>query len=271
MNTTIMVTGGTGTLGSLVVPLLRERGASVRVLSRHEHEPEPGGGVDYVTCDLREGTGVGKNGIGKAGIEQTLGGVGTILHLAGGPKGDDVATANLMRAAKNTGVEHVVLISVIGADRMPLGYFTAKHGAEQAVADSGIPWTTVRVAQVDSLLLTIVKAMAKLPLLIDPGGLRAQPVDGRDVAERLVELTLGASAGLVPDLTGPAVYSLADLARDYLRSVGKRRPTLRLRIPGKAGRAYRDGANLSLTGATVGTRTWEDFLAGQTAEVQRVR
>lgn len=34
-----------------------------------------------------------------------------------------------------------------------------------------------------------------------------------------------------------------------------------VRIPGKAGRAYRAGDNLTLDGAEIGKRTWEDFLA----------
>ena len=97
--------------------------------------------------------------------------------------------------------------------------------------------------------------MAKLPVIPVPGGLRFQPVDSRDVAARLVELTLGSPAGLVPDLTGPTVYGLPDLLNGYLKAHGKRRPMLPVRMPGKAGRAYRAGENLSLTATTVGKRT----------------
>jgi uncharacterized protein YbjT (DUF2867 family) len=91
--------------------------------------------------------------------------------------------------------------------------------------------------------------------------LRLQPVDARDVAERLVELALGEPAGLVPDLVGPKVYTMGELSRAYLRATGKHRLSMPIRIPGKAGKVYRAGGNLTLSGATVGTRTWEDFLA----------
>jgi uncharacterized protein YbjT (DUF2867 family) len=94
-----------------------------------------------------------------------------------------------------------------------------------------------------------------------PGGLRFQPVDARDVATRLVDLTLDQPAGLVPDLAGPTVYPMGDLVRGYLRARGKRRLTMPVRMPGKAGRAYRAADNLTLAGADLGTRTWEDFLA----------
>ena len=249
MTSPILVTGGTGTLGRLVVPLLRESGRDVRVLSRHGRAS--GDGVEYVTCDLVKGE----------GIEAALDGVETVLHLAGGPKGDDEATRRLARAAARAGVRHLVYISVIGADRVPLGWFRSKLRAEQAVAGCGVPWTTLRAAQFHDLVLTVVEKMAKLPVVPVPGGLRFQPVDAREVAARIVELTLGEPAGLVPDLAGPTVYGLGELSRGYLRARGGRRLLLPVRMPGKAGRAYRAGENLTLEGAALGARTWEDFLA----------
>ena len=56
MTSPILVTGGTGTLGEHVVPLLREAGHDVRVLSRHGRES--GDGVEYVTADLLKGEGI---------------------------------------------------------------------------------------------------------------------------------------------------------------------------------------------------------------------
>ena len=247
---TILVTGGTGTLGSLVVPLLREAGHDVRVLSRHGRGTVDG--VAHVAVDLLEGD----------GIQAALTGVGTVLHLAGGPKGDDVATRNLVLAAQDADVRHFVYISVIGADRVPLAWLRSKLAAERAIAGSGLPWTTLRAAQFNELVLKTVATMAKLPVFPAPGGLRLQPVDARDVAARITELTLGGPSGLVPDLAGPEVHTLTELADGYAVARGKRRrPALPVRIPGKAGRAYRAGDNLARAGAQTGTRTWEDFLA----------
>ncbi|MEU6605270.1 NAD(P)H-binding protein [Streptomyces shenzhenensis] len=250
----MLVTGGTGTLGSYVVPLLRAVGHQVRVLSRR---PRPAAdGISYVTGDLLAGE----------GIEAAVAGARTVLHLAGGPKGDDAATRTLVRAASAAGVRHLVYISVIGVDRVPLAWLRSKRDAERAVAESGIPWTTLRAAQFHDLALTMVGKMTKLPVLPVPGGLRLQPVDSREVAARLVDLALGAPAGLVPDLAGPRSYDLAALARPYLDLRGRRRrPTLPVRIPGKSGRAYRAGANLAQEGAEKGKRTWEAFLTERLA------
>ncbi|MFJ4889361.1 MULTISPECIES: SDR family oxidoreductase [unclassified Streptomyces] len=254
MPSTILVTGGTGTLGSLVVPLLREAGHPVRVLSRHARDTDDG--VARVAVDLLKA--------GDEEIEAAVDGAGTVLHLAGGPKGDDLATRNLLRAAQAADVRHFVYISVIGADRVPLAWLRTKREAERAVAGSGLPWTTLRAAQFNELTLKMVAGMARLPVFPAPGGLRLQPVDARDVAARITELTLGSPSGLVADLAGPKVYALAELADGYALARGRRRrPLLPVRIPGSAGRAYRAGDNLSLTGADTGRRTWEDFLAEQ--------
>ncbi|MDN5855791.1 MAG: NAD(P)H-binding protein [Actinomycetia bacterium] len=249
-NGTVLVTGGTGTLGRHLVPLLEADGHEICILSRHAPTTAR---VEHATADLLK----------DEGVEAAVSGVDTIVHLAGGPKGDDTATGNLVRAAKSAGVRHIVYISVIASDAVPLGYFRSKFGAEKEIEQSGIPWTTLRAAQFHDLTLSTVRAMAKLPIVPAPGGVRWQPVDSRDVAERLAELTLGHPAGRVADLAGPTVYSLADLTRSYLRARGKRRPFLPVRVPGKMGRAYRSGANLTLDGAGISKRTWEDFLAEQ--------
>ncbi len=108
-------------------------------------------------------------------------------------------------------------------------------------------------------MLTTVRTMAKLPVVPVPAGFRFQPVDAGEVAARLVELALGEPSGLVPDLGGPRVYEMKELVRSYLRATGKSRLIMPMRLPGKAARAFRDGANLAPEHA-VGHRTWEDFL-----------
>jgi len=259
MTTQILLTGGTGTLGRQLLPLLREAGRKVRVLSRRPGEGADG--VEYVTGDLTTG----------AGVDTAVNGVETVVHCAGSAKGDDVKAGNLVRAAAEAGVRHIVYISVVGADRVPVtsradramfGYYAAKRGGEIAVAESGVPWTTLRATQFHDLVLLTARQLAKLPVLPVPAGTRVQPVDSGEVAARLVELAFGAPAGLVPDLGGPRVYGMDEVIRDYLRAAGKRRPLLPMRMPGKAAAAMRAGANLTTAGET-GHRTWEEFLAAR--------
>ncbi|WP_189916577.1 SDR family oxidoreductase [Kitasatospora xanthocidica] len=254
----MLVTGGTGTLGRQVLPLLRAAGRPVRVLSRQERAAADG--VTYARGDL-----LGDPAEAAARLDEAMAGVHTVLHLAGGPKGDDAATRLVVDAARRAGVRHLVYISVIGADRIPLGYFRAKLAAEEAVAGSGLPYTVLRAAQFHDLAFTVVEKMAKLPVVPAPGGVRWQPVDVREVAARLVELALGEPAGAVPDLAGPTVYEMGELTRRYLEARGRSRRQLPVRVPGKVGRAYRAGDNLTLTGAEHGRRTWEEYLAERLA------
>src|SRR5215216_6425560 len=210
-NGPILVTGGTGTLGRLVVPRLRDAGCKLRVLSRRSREA--GEGIEFVTGDLATGE----------GIEAAVEGAEIIVHCAGSSKGDEVKALNLVRAASRAGARHLVYISAIGADRIPVvsgvdramfGYFASKLAAERIVADSGLPWTTLRAAQFHDLILTVAQQMAKLPVIPLPAGFRFQPVDAGEVAARLAELALGTPAGLVPDMAGPRVYGVAELSAD---------------------------------------------------------
>ncbi|HEV8557687.1 MAG TPA: NAD(P)-binding oxidoreductase [Actinophytocola sp.] len=256
MTSSVLLTGGTGTLGRLVTPLLRAAGHPVRVLSRRGHEPADG--IEYVTGDLATGE----------GVDAAVDGVGTIVHCAGTAKGDEVKAGNLVRAASRADAPHLVFISVVGAERVPVvsavdralfGYFASKRAAERVVEESGLPWTTLRATQFHDLILTTARQLARMPVVPVFRGVRFQPVDAGEVAARLVELALGAPAGLVPDLAGPRVYGMDELVRGYLRAAGRRRLIMPVRLPGKAARAVRAGANLPAEPGT-GHRTWEGFL-----------
>ena len=164
-NELILVTGGTGGLGHRVVELLRIAGRNVRVLSRHTHESAPG--VEYVAGDLAK----------DVGVEAAVDGVGLVIHCAGvGKIKEDTAHAqNLVRAAKRAGVRHLVSISVVGADRIPVknavdrsmfAYFASQRAKELVVAESGLPWTNLRATQFhDGFILVMVRGMSKLPVV----------------------------------------------------------------------------------------------------------
>jgi uncharacterized protein YbjT (DUF2867 family) len=244
----ILVTGGTGTLGKLVVSRLQKAGFKIRVMSRKNHEA--GNNIEYVTGDLATGE----------GADVAVKGVEIIMHLAGSSKGDEVKTKNLVEAAKKAGVQHLIYISVVGADRPAYAYFESKLKSEQVIESSGIPWTTLRATQFHDLVLTVARAIGKLPVIPIPSVFRFQPIDTDEVAARLVELARGEPAGLVPDMAGPKVETMAGLVREYLQASHKRRLILPIPMPGKSGKLLKKGVNLN-PGRAVGHRTWEEFLA----------
>jgi uncharacterized protein YbjT (DUF2867 family) len=255
----ILVTGGTGTLGRHVVRRLREAGRDVRIFTRRSGTNEDG--VRFFSGDLLSGTGIG------AAVD----GVAKIIHCAGSNKGDERATQNLVSAALDSGRPDLVCISVVGAERMPVNgsidrllfsYFEMKRKAEEVVAASGLPWTTLRATQFYDLVLLVLEKLVMLPIVPFASGVAFQPIDADEVAACLVELALGRPSGLVPDMAGPRVYGMADLIRGYLKATNRRRLLLPVSLPGGAARALRAGANLAPDHA-VGRKTWEEFFAGR--------
>lgn len=247
-NTTTLVTGGTGTLGKVVVEKLKAAGVPTRVFSRH-----PGAGV-------AEG-----NLITGVGLPPALEGVGTVIHCATGSK-DLVQTRNLLSAAKAAGTPHIVYISIVGVDRIPMFYYKAKLEAEKLIADGGIPFTTLRATQFHNLIATVFNAQRFLPAIFAPSG-TFQPIEVSEVASRLVELATATPAGRVADMGGPEVRPARELAAAWLRATSRRRPVSPLRFPGAMFRALGAGAACTPEHAD-GTITFEQFLAGRPARAR---
>ncbi|MDQ0796716.1 SDR family oxidoreductase [Streptomyces sp. B1I3] len=244
---TILVTGGTGTLGRLVTERLRAQGHEVRVLSRH---------AEPYAVDLREGG---------PGLDAAVDGVDTVVHCATGPRGgDEQAAAHLVAAARRAGVGHLVYISIVGVDRVPFGYYRSKFAVERMVEESGLGWTVLRATQFHDLVATVLRALAKLPVLILPAGVSDQPVEVSEVADRLAGLAEGPPAGRVADMGGPAVRTFPELARAYLAATGRRRPVVQVPLFGPAYRSFRSGGHLAPQQA-VGKGTFEEYLAARSA------
>ncbi|MFF4541441.1 SDR family oxidoreductase [Streptomyces aureus] len=240
--TTILVTGGTGTLGRLVTERLRADGHEVRVLSRH---------AQPYAVDLREGG---------SGLDAAVAGADAIVHCASSPRGGDGRAAErLIAAARRAEVPHLVYISIVGVDAVPFGYYRTKWAVEKLVEESGLGWTILRTTQFHDLVAQVLGGLARLPVLFLPAGVSDQPIEAAEVADRLAGLAAGAPAGRVEDMGGPEVRTFRSLAEAHLRAAGKRRPVLEVPLAGKAYRAFRTGHHLT-PDHSVGRGTFEDFL-----------
>jgi uncharacterized protein YbjT (DUF2867 family) len=186
-----------------------------------------------------------------------------VVHAATRPGRDVAGIRQLLAAAGRTGARpHVVLISIVGADRVPLPYYRERCAVEDVVAGSGFPWTVQRSTQFHALLDRLLRVAARLPVLPVPAGTNVQPIDEREVAARLVTLAGSEPRGRAPDLGGPAVCPFADLARTWLAVRRTRRPVLPVRVPGRAARGYRAGGHLTPEHAA-GRVTFESYLDEQ--------
>jgi uncharacterized protein YbjT (DUF2867 family) len=260
--TSILVTGGTGTLGRPVVEHLLRAGHDVRVASRRPRPTEP---VPYAwsTVDFDGGE----------SLDAAVAGADAIVHCARSfvsaprvswnqpPRGLRPRMDHLLiEAARRAGTAHLVYISIVGIDDIPFSYYRAKRDGERALVASGVPWTILRTTQFHDLVLTGLSALARLPVMPVPAGVRFQPIDVREVAGRLAGLAAGPPAGRVPDMGGPQVRTAQDLAGAYLRAGGLRRRVVPVRAPGATFAGFARGDHLAPDRA-VGTVGFDEFLA----------
>jgi uncharacterized protein YbjT (DUF2867 family) len=243
----ILVTGGSGSLGSRVVNRLRDARHGVRALSR---SGRPG----TVRGDLSTGE----------GLDEAVEGVDVIVHCASSPTKtrqiDVEGTERLLKAANPAGISNFVFISIVGVDRNPYyPYFRMKLEVEQMLEASPVPWTTLRATQFHEFVLRFVQLLGRGPVAIAPKGFLFQPIDVGEVADRLTELALSGAAGRVPDVGGPEVKTFADFARTYFEFAGIKKKILEVPVPGKMARAWRKGAQVC-PDQRYGRITWEEYV-----------
>jgi uncharacterized protein YbjT (DUF2867 family) len=251
---TVLVTGGTGTLGRAVVPALRAAGHDTFVLSRHLVDGPDGQGRRI--GDLLDGR----------GVAQALRGIQTVVHLASSARHtrhvDVDGTRRQYEEAARAGVGHVLYMSIVGCDANPLGYYRIKAEAEKLTLNGPVPGTVVRATQFHRLAVMLAARARFGPFVVSPRGVRAQPVDVRDVAERVVADVETGAAGRVWDIAGPQTFTLADVAA-LIASARGRRPARAVHLPPIGGvlRSFSEGSNLAGADADRGSRTLEAWLA----------
>lgn len=254
----VLVTGGTGALGRLLVPRLLADGYQVRVMSRRPRPAADRGNYEWVQGILASGE----------GLEAAVDGVDIIFHLAstalqGSYQVEVEGTKRLLKAAMEVNVSHFIYTSIVGIDRVPMGYYQNKLAAEEAIIASGIPWTILRATQFHTLLDLALSGLAKLPVLFLPAGFKFQLVDPAEVAVRLAAQASQPPAGRLPDLGGPQILPVEDAARAWLSAKGMRRPIIPLPWPGKTAAAFRAGYN-TIPDTTPNTErgkvTWAEWL-----------
>lgn len=260
MAKTVVVTGGTGNLGRHVVRHLSTTGNLVRVASRGaephagesvsarqpSHDPE----VQWAVVDYRT----------RAGLDAALADADIVIHCASGSASGEAETmAALLSSGKRAGLAHLLYISIVGIDKLPMRYYKAKVAAERALIASGLPWTILRTTQFHDLALALVKGMCRLPVGIVPKGVSCQSVDVDEVAGRLAELADGPPAGRVPEFGGPEIKPFTELARLYLSSAHQRKKVVPVPLPGKLMKALIAGYGLTPEHGD-GVMTFTDFL-----------
>lgn len=242
--TRVAVAGGTGLVGRLVVQKLREAGAEPVVIARS------------VGVDVRSG----------AGLDEALRGATAVVDVTNVATNSrkkavaffTAATTNLLGAGARAQVRHHVALSIVGCDRVDLGYYVGKRRQEEQVLAGPVPGTILRATQFHEFPAQLLDRVPG-PLALAPR-MRSQTVAAADVAAALVHIALGEPLGRAPDLAGPEVHEMPDLVRQVLRARGSRRVAVTVRIPGRSGTAMASGALLPSADGPRGTRTFANWL-----------
>jgi uncharacterized protein YbjT (DUF2867 family) len=206
----IVVIGGTGLIGSKLVAKLRARGHDAVAAA-------PDTGVNTLT---------------KEGLAGALEGAQVVVDVANAPVSDDAAaldffqttSRNVLDAEVAAGVKHHVVLSVVGADRLPeSGYLRAKIAQEQMATTGPIPYTIFRASQFFEFIGRIADSNS------DGGTVRlapvfVQPESADDVAAALADVAVSDPVNGIVELGGPEQFRLDELAERVLRANHDPRP-----------------------------------------------
>lgn len=246
----VAVAGGTGLVGRYVVEELAAAGQEPVVLARSR-------GVDLVTG---------------AGLDAAVAGADAVVDVSNVTTMSvrkavsffDSVGRNLLDAGERAGVRHHVVLSIVGVDRVGLGYYQGKLRQEDVVRNGRTPWTVLRATQFHEFAEQTLDRVPE-PFAVVPR-MRTQPVAAREVAQHLARLVTAPARGMAPELAGPRVEHLVDMVGRLLRARRRRRLVLPVRMPGATGAAMTGDGLLPVGPGPRGTQTFDAWLASYGAQ-----
>ena len=231
MRLKVLVTGGTGFVGTHLVNRFLQRGHAVAVLARSPDKTRNryNRAVETVPGDVLEPASLAAAAAGRDAVVHLVG----IINEKGARTFDRMhreATENVVEAAKSAGVRRYLHMSAMGsAEDAPSEYARTKAAGERAVRASGLDWTIFRPSIIFgegdgfvSLLAPIVKLNPGFIPVIGPGTTRFQPVSISDVARVFADaLEKPETVGKTYEVGGPEIFTFDQIYREIAAAVGK--------------------------------------------------
>lgn len=259
--TRVLLTGGTGMLGRELRPRLLAAGYTVRVMSRRAPQAGEDADLEWAQASLESG----------AGLAEAVAGANVVLHAASSPikrQADVDGTARLLDHARAAGVDHFVYISIVGIDQIGFSYYQNKLAAERLIEASDLPWSILRATQFHYLIDKLLHILTRLPVALVPTDWQFQSISTAEVADQLLAAVQTGPTGRLPDIGGPEVLRLDEMARQWMAAQAMRRPIIYLPVPGNLAAGFRRGLNTTPQNRA-GKMTWAEWLAARYANPVR--
>ncbi|UFH53312.1 SDR family oxidoreductase [Spirosoma sp. KNUC1025] len=257
----VLVLGGTGVLGSAVVNTLQKASVDVLIGSRTQIKTDSystvnqSTGIPWTHVDLLTGE----------GLPEALTGVDTVFHLASAPGKvageffETVITRNLLKALKQSDVNHLIYSSIIGVDKIKYSYYQAKFAAEGLIQESRVPYSILRATQFHDLVDFAITKLMSLPVGFVPVKLIDQPIDVVSMAQELCRMAQSGPRQSIVNLGGPQVLDAGTLTRLWMKHRKMSKPIIPIPILGSLMKSFAKGEHTCPEKA-VGSKTWEDYL-----------
>lgn len=242
----VAVAGGTGVVGRYVVAAVAAQGHTPVVLSRSA-------GVDLVTGRGLDEALAGADAVVDVSNVTTLSRRRSVAFF-------ETATRHLVDAGRRAGVAHHVALSIVGCDRVDLGYYAGKVRQEELVLAAGVPGSVLRATQFHEFPGQLLER-GRGPVVVPD--MLSQPIAAREVGAALAELALGDPVGMAPEIAGPEQLRMPEMVRALLRARGEDRRVWTLRLPGRAARAAATGGLLPTGPGPRGVQTYAEWLAAE--------
>lgn len=244
----IAVVGGTGTLGTLVVRESMSRGHQVRVLSRQS---------STFSVDLKTGRGLERAVKGCEAVVDASDGSAVPVRHAEETLVD--GTRRLLDAGKTAGVRHHVCISIVGCEKVPVGYYGVKARQERLVRESTISWSVVRATQFHELLASAFSKTGRWGFLPSPK-IQLQTVACIEVAATVADTVEHRFRGSEITIAGPEIIEMRQMARMWRSHTGRGAILLPIPLFWKTGRALIEGALTEPNPEVLGEISFEKWL-----------
>lgn len=255
MKKKLLITGGSGTLGSSIIKQAIESDCyDVSTISTNPEEHNFPAKCSVFKSNLVTGE----------GLTEALAGVSFVIHCASSvvdtERVDYDGTLKLLRALDKDTIQNLIYVSIVGIDNSTYPYYMVKSRVEQLIASSGVPYSILRTTQFHDFVLAFIKGLYAADHEIKvPKGVKFQSIAVPEVSELLIRMVTSKPGGCITSVGGPEIMDLEVMVIKYLQAIKSKLDVASIDPIQPREIIFSKGKNLT-SESKYGNITWTDFL-----------